>query len=234
VKSAAQAAGRELLGGGGGLAVERFRRRLLGSLDLAEGRGRWALDVGCGDGLEAVELIRRGWKVEAVDLERHPRWAGLQAGYGSRLRFKVASDVQMARWRASYALVFQKDVLHHVSDPAAFLGTLARLTAPKGDLWVLECNRRNPVSYLHLTLLGGHQHFTAARLRALAGQAGLDGVSTWVREARVWPVESPAFQDAVDRVQDWFEALPFWRPLAVYNLMRWRKPGVKRALRSEA
>jgi len=54
----AKAAGRELLGAGESLAVASFRRRLLGGLDIPEGRGRWALDVGCGDGLEAVELLR--------------------------------------------------------------------------------------------------------------------------------------------------------------------------------
>jgi SAM-dependent methyltransferase len=216
--------GRDMLGQGESLAVERFRRRLLGNLDLAEGRGRRALDLGCGDGLEAVELLRRGWKVDAVDLEAHPGWARLGARYGSRIRFRIASDAELARWKGSYGLVFQKDVLHHVPDPAALLKTLARLTAPGGELWLLECNRRNPVSYVHLTLLGGHQHFTAGRLRSLAEEAGLSGAAAWAREARVWPVESAAFQDAVERIQDRLEALPFWRPWAVYNLMRWRKP----------
>jgi SAM-dependent methyltransferase len=181
--------------------------------------------VGCGDGLEAVELLERGWRVDAVDLEAHPRWKALAKAYKGRLRFRIASDKELARWKGSYALVFQKDVLHHVPDPAALLSSLKRLTAPGGTLWTLECNRRNPVSYVHLTLWGGHQHFTAARLRALAEGAGLDGYSLRSREARVWPVESAAFQDAVDRLQDLFEALPFWRPFAVYHLLRWRKPG---------
>lgn len=219
-----KASGRELLGDGESLAVARFRRRLLGGLDLPEGRGRRALDVGCGDGLEAVELLGRGWDVDAVDLDSHPRWKAIQARYGRRIRFRTASDADLARWRGSYDLVFQKDVLHHVPDPARLLRSLARLAAPGGELWLLECNRRNPVSYVHLTLLGGHQHFTAGRLQALVREAGMDGARAWAREARVWPVESAALQDAVDRAQDWLEALPFWRPLAVYNLVRWRKP----------
>lgn len=222
-------AGRELLGGGESIAVRRFRRRLLGALPLGQGRGRKALDVGCGDGLEAVELLERGWKVDAVDLAPHPRWPELKARYKGRLSFKLGSDKELARWKGSYGLVFQKDVLHHVPDPAALLASLKRLTAPGGTLWALECNRRNPVSYVHLTLLGGHQHFTAARLMALAAEAGLQGAQLSRREARVWPVESEAFQDAADGLQDLFEALPFWRPFRVYHLLRWDRRGARDA-----
>ncbi|MGH7442613.1 MAG: class I SAM-dependent methyltransferase [bacterium] len=224
-----RASGRDLLGSGGGLAAERFRRRLLGGLDFGPGRGRWALDVGCGDGLEAVELVRRGWKVEAVDLEAHPCWASLRSTYRGSIRFRVASDKDLGRFQSSYALVFQKDVLHHVTEPLSLLKTLARLTAPGGELWMLECNRRNPVSYVHLTLLQGHQHFTMGRFRALATAAGLDGAIFWTREARVWPTESAVFQDAVDRLQDALGALPFWRHFAVYNLARWRRPARRAA-----
>ena len=216
--------GRERLGSGESLAVTRFRRRLLGGLDLPAGRGRWALDVGCGDGLEAVELLRRGWRVEAVDLAPHPAWAGLARRHRGRLRFSLADDRALARRRGGYGLVFQKDVLHHVPDPDGLLRSLRRLTAPGGELWLLECNRRNPVSYLHLTLLGGHQHFTRGRLLALARAAGLDGFRLWVREARVWPMESTRLQNWADRLQDLFEALPPWRAFAVYHLLCWRKP----------
>jgi len=158
-----------------------------------------------------------------VDLEPHPRWADLKKAWGARVRFAAASDKSLAAKKGAYGLVFQKDVLHHVGDPRALLATLGRLTAPGGELWVLECNRRNPVSYLHLTLVQGHRHFTAARLGALMDQAGLAGWALARREARVWPVESAAFQAAVDKLQDALEALPFWRPFAVYNLARWRK-----------
>jgi SAM-dependent methyltransferase len=216
--------GRDHLGSGHSLAVARFRRRLLGGLDLEPGRGRWALDVGCGDGLEALELIGRGWKVRAVDLQPHPAWPALARQHRGSLRFELADDAALARWKGRFPLVFQKDVLHHVPDPAALLATLKRLTAPGGDLWLLECNRRNPVSYLHLTLLGGHQHFTRRRLEALARGAGLAPWQLWQREARVWPVESAGFQDLVDRLQDAMEAMPFWRPFSVYHLLHWRNP----------
>ncbi len=41
------------------LALERF----------GEGEGRKAVDLGCGDGRDTVELLRRGWRVIAIDAE---------------------------------------------------------------------------------------------------------------------------------------------------------------------
>lgn len=47
------------------------RPTLLFALDrfAAEGRGGRAADLGCGDGRDAIELLRRGWSVVAIDSE---------------------------------------------------------------------------------------------------------------------------------------------------------------------
>jgi len=47
------------------------RRTLLAALDLfaAEGTGKRAVDLGCGDGRDTIELARRGWSVLAIDAE---------------------------------------------------------------------------------------------------------------------------------------------------------------------
>ena len=37
--------------------------------ELGSGEGRMAIDLGCGDGIEALELLARGWSVTAVDTE---------------------------------------------------------------------------------------------------------------------------------------------------------------------
>jgi SAM-dependent methyltransferase len=54
-------------------ALDRFER---------EGRTGFAVDLGCGDGRETVEIARRGWRVLAIDaepgaIERLRRRAGL-------------------------------------------------------------------------------------------------------------------------------------------------------------
>jgi SAM-dependent methyltransferase len=51
------------------------RRTLLTALDLfgqlasGSARGSLAIDLGCGDGRDVIELLRRGWEVVAVDAE---------------------------------------------------------------------------------------------------------------------------------------------------------------------
>jgi tellurite methyltransferase len=46
------------------------RRTLVAALDLfGPGDGWSAVDLGCGDGRDTVELLRRGWRVIAIDAE---------------------------------------------------------------------------------------------------------------------------------------------------------------------
>lgn len=220
--------GRELIGSGDSMAVERFRQRLLGALEIEDGRGRVALDLGCGDGLEAVYLARRGWKVEALDLESHPKWAELERLFKGRLQFRKADAAALGKIRTRYDLIFEKDMLHHVPEPAAVLKAMRRLLKPGGRLWIVECNRFNPIFYLHLTLWGGHQHFSRRHLRQLMDGADMKGWDLSLKEARVWPLESIKFQDLMDRAQDVMERLPFLRPFLCYHLATWVAPKISR------
>jgi tellurite methyltransferase len=47
------------------------RHTLLAALERfgAEGNGRRAVDLGCGEGRDTIELLRRGWRVLAIDAE---------------------------------------------------------------------------------------------------------------------------------------------------------------------
>jgi predicted RNA methylase len=52
-------------------SAERQPRPLLVAAcqELGTGQGRLAVDLGCGDGTEALELLARGWSVLAVDAQ---------------------------------------------------------------------------------------------------------------------------------------------------------------------
>lgn len=220
-----RAEGRDLLGDGSFTpAVLDYRERLLGRLGLEAGRGRWALDLGCGDGLEALWLAERGWRVEALDLEPHPRWKALARMARGRVRFRRADAEALHTLRGAYDLVFEKDMLHHVARPDLVLRQMRRLTRPGGMTVVLECNRRNPIFYLHLTLLRGHQHFTLARLGALLDGAGFQGWRLLRLEARVWPWVGAGVRRLLNRLQDALEAFPPWRPFVCYHAALWRRP----------
>jgi tellurite methyltransferase len=71
------------------------RRTLLAALDRFETAG-FAVDLGCGDGRDTVELIRRGWSVLAIDAE-----AEAIARLKARVPAGVALETRVARFETA-------------------------------------------------------------------------------------------------------------------------------------
>lgn len=216
--------GRGLLSGRTSYPVERYLDRLLGRLTLRNGKGK-ALDAGCGDGLVSAWLEAQGWTVTGEDQEAHPAWPSLKA-QAKKLRFSVRDAGKPGP--GAYDLVLAKDMLHHAHDPVMALKRLAARVRPGGRLLIIECNRLNPIFYVHLTLLKGHEHFTLGRLKNLMLQAGLKGSQLQRQESRVFPWGGPRVHNLFDRAQDLAEALPVWAPFVCYHALSWRKPGSRR------
>jgi 2-polyprenyl-6-hydroxyphenyl methylase/3-demethylubiquinone-9 3-methyltransferase len=122
---------------------ERVRRPL---------EGKTALDVGCGAGLLAEPLARLGAKVTGVDASsdliavarEHAQAMGVEVDYR-------AADVLEIQGR--FDLVTCMEVIEHVAEPAAFVGTLAKLLAP-GGLLILSTPNQTGWSKLMMITLG--------------------------------------------------------------------------------
>ncbi len=56
--------------GGGPRETLRLALDLLESEGVSTGGERLAVDLGCGEGRDTLELLRRGWRVLAIDAER--------------------------------------------------------------------------------------------------------------------------------------------------------------------
>jgi 2-polyprenyl-6-hydroxyphenyl methylase/3-demethylubiquinone-9 3-methyltransferase len=108
--------------------------------------GARVLDVGCGGGILAEAMARRGAKVTGIDLaEKALRVAQLHL-LESKLdiRYEMSSVDDVA---GEFDLVTCMELLEHVPDPAAMVAACARLVRPGGQVFFSTINR-NPKSYL--------------------------------------------------------------------------------------
>lgn len=110
---------------------------LLRVLDAGKLPGKTALEIGCGTGINAIELARRGYAVTAVDLvEQAVQVARKRAGEAKvTIDFRVA-DVLKDDLGGPYDVIFDRGVYHvlRLIDFPAFQKVLKRISHP-GTRW---------------------------------------------------------------------------------------------------
>ena len=112
--------------------------------------GASVLDVGCGGGILAEAMARRGARVTGIDLsEKALRVAQLHL-HESRLSIEylsVSVEDHAATHAGEFDVVTCMELLEHVPDPASMVAACARLVRPGGQVFFSTINR-NPKSYL--------------------------------------------------------------------------------------
>jgi len=106
--------------------------RMIGQ--LSPPRNACVLEVGCGSGLTAVELARRGYTVQAVDLVKEmidlTRQHAAQANVSDKV-FASIGDVQSLHFADdTFDLVLAVGVLPYLGSPLAAMKEMARVTRP--------------------------------------------------------------------------------------------------------
>jgi len=112
--------------------------------------GKSALDVGCGGGILAEAMAKRGARVKGIDLsekalkvaEIHKLESRLAVNYEA-----IAAEDLAARSPASYDVVTCMELLEHVPDPASTVRACAQLARPGGQVFFSTINR-NLKSYV--------------------------------------------------------------------------------------
>ncbi|HKU46512.1 MAG TPA: bifunctional 2-polyprenyl-6-hydroxyphenol methylase/3-demethylubiquinol 3-O-methyltransferase UbiG [Burkholderiales bacterium] len=108
--------------------------------------GARVLDVGCGGGILAEAMAKRGAKVTGIDLsEKALRVAELHL-HESKLdiRYEMAS---VDDFTGEFDVITCMELLEHVPEPAGMVAACARLVRPGGKVFFSTINR-NPKSYL--------------------------------------------------------------------------------------
>jgi 2-polyprenyl-6-hydroxyphenyl methylase / 3-demethylubiquinone-9 3-methyltransferase len=112
----------------------------------AELDGRKVLDVGCGGGILAEAMAKRGARVTGIDLsEKALRVAELHL-HESRLAVRYEKS-SVEDYAGEFDVVTCMELLEHVPDPASMVSACARLVRQGGRVFFSTINR-NPKSYL--------------------------------------------------------------------------------------
>lgn len=151
--------------------------------------GKRVIDIGCGGGILAESMARKGADVTGIDLsDKALKVADLHSlESGAKVRYKLIAAEAMAEEEAGqYDVVTCMEMLEHVPDPAAIVKACAALVKPGGHVFLSTLNR-NPKAYLFailgaeylLRLLpkGTHDYdkfITPAELSQYLRSAGLD------------------------------------------------------------
>ena len=112
--------------------------------------GKTVVDIGCGGGILAESMARKGADVTGIDLsEKALKVADLHSlESGVQVRYELLSAEELAaREPARYDVVTCMEMLEHVPDPAAVVQACAALVKPGGRVFFSTINR-NPKSYL--------------------------------------------------------------------------------------
>jgi len=112
--------------------------------------GKDVLDVGCGGGILAEAMARRGARVSGIDLAEKPLKVAQLHLLESRLavHYELAAAEQFAQRHAGgFDVVTCMELLEHVPDPASTVAACARLLRPGGRAVFATINR-NPKAYL--------------------------------------------------------------------------------------
>lgn len=117
--------------------------------------GKNVIDIGCGGGILAESMAKRGATVTGIDLsEKALKVADLHSlESGVAVRYQLIAAEAMAEQEAGqYDVVTCMEMLEHVPDPAAIVRACATLVKPGGQVFFSTLNR-NAKAYL-LAVIG--------------------------------------------------------------------------------
>ena len=157
---------------------------------LANLTGRKAVDVGCGGGILADAMARKGADVLGIDLAtkslKVAQLHALEAGTSGVQYREVRAEALAAEQAGQFDVVTCMEMLEHVPEPASVVQACAKLVKPGGWVFFSTLNR-NPKSFLFaivgaeyvLKLLpkGTHEYarmIKPSELSQWARDAGLD------------------------------------------------------------
>lgn len=124
---------------------------LLRLIDAGKLPGKTLLEFGCGTGTNAIELVRRGYTVTAVDYIQKALDQAIEKAAAAKVKidFRKADLLAQPDLGGPYDVIFDRGVYHslRMENIGAFKTVLERVTRP-GSLWLcLAGNAKEQTEY---------------------------------------------------------------------------------------
>ena len=123
--------------------------------DRAALNGKQVIDIGCGGGILAESMARRGAHVTGIDMGATPLEVAELHALESQVNVtyrQISAEAIAAEAPAQFDVVTCMEMLEHVPDPASVIAACAKLVKPGGDVFFSTINR-NPKAFA-LAILG--------------------------------------------------------------------------------
>jgi SAM-dependent methyltransferase len=112
------------------------------------------LEIGCGIGVDSIQLAKRGFRVTAIDLTESALAVAEQfAGHrGVTIDFQSGNAERLDFPDESFDAVYSFGVLHHTPDIERSVAELHRVLRPGGTAYVMLYHRDSLVNLVHRAL----------------------------------------------------------------------------------
>ena len=128
-----------------------FHARLL-ELIRQKPPGR-ALDIGAGEGADAIRLAKLGFSVDALELSSVAAEKIAQFGRAEGVKINIIiTDAMEFDFRSKYDIILCNGVLHYILDKQTLLTRMQNYTAPDGLNVVSLFTDATPIPEYHLTI----------------------------------------------------------------------------------
>lgn len=118
-------------------------------------QGKKVIDIGCGGGILAESMARRGANVTGIDMGETPLSVARLHALETQVEVdyqQISAEEMAAGHAGQFDAVTCMEMLEHVPDPASVIASCATLVKPGGDVFFSTINR-NPKAFM-LAIVG--------------------------------------------------------------------------------
>ena len=118
--------------------------------DRAQIKGKKVIDIGCGGGILAESMARRGAQVIGIDMGATPLSVAQLHALDSQIEVdyqQISAEDMAAQHAGQFDVVTCMEMLEHVPDPASVIAACATLVKAGGEVFFSTINR-NPKAFL--------------------------------------------------------------------------------------